>query len=127
MKKIVIHKPEIVPGYDDTCCRLSAVIESDHFSKALYYEVDKKYEDALCTERGDAYLLGLFNFAMCNEYDMEFEVPVSQRLYYQLMNKYIPLMAKNYPGYFHAIKVTAPLTNEPIQSGGGISFCYRRH
>lgn len=120
MKKIIIHKPEIKKGIDSVHCRLSAIIESDHFKKELYYEVENRYKEYLCYERGDAFMLSLLYFAMINGYDMEIKAPISEKLYYQLTKQYIPTMVKYIPKLFHRIEINAPLDSIPIKNAGAV-------
>ncbi len=120
MKKIIINKPEITSGYDENHKRLSAKIEGDNFVKDLYYEVEKEYEKYLCYERGDAFLIGLLYFAMINGYDMEIKVPISEKLYYQLTEQYIPTICKYAPEQFKKIKIVAKLDNKPIVNAGAV-------
>lgn len=120
MKKLIINAPQITTGIDSEHCRLSAKIESETFKKDLYYEVENEYRKYLCTERGDAFLIALLYFSMVNGYDMEIKVPVSEKLYYQITEQYIPTMAKYGEGYFNQIKITAPLDNKSIDNAGAV-------
>lgn len=120
MKKLTIGIPQIVEGIDSEHCRLSAAIECETFKKNLYYEVENKYRDYLCTERSDAFMVGLLYFAMVNGYDMEIKAPVSEKLYYQLTQQYIPTMAKYGTGFFHPIHITAQLDSKRIPNAGAV-------
>ena len=120
MKKIIINKPEILSGIDDEHCRLSAKIESDHFIKDLYFEIECKYKEYLCDERGDAFLLSLLNFSLINGYNMEFKVPISEKLYYQIVEQYIPTLTKYNPYVYNKIKISAKLDNKCINNAGAV-------
>ncbi len=120
MKKLIINKPEIIPGIDTDHCRMSALIESDHFSKDLYFEVENRYKEYLCAERGDAFMLSLLHFAMSNGYDMDIRVPVSEKLYYQITEQYIPTLVKYNPKRFNNIGIKAPISNKPIANAGAV-------
>lgn len=120
MKKIIINAPQITPGIDSEHCRLSTKIESDTFSKDLYYEVENEYREYLCAERGDAFMIALLYFSMVNGYDMDIKVPVSEKLYYQITEQYIPTMEKYGAGFFKHINITAPFDNKSIANIGGV-------
>ena len=78
----------------------------------LHFEVDKKYEDCLCTERSDAFVMALFWYAMVTGEDICFEVPMSERLHSGLTQRLIPALCKD--GHKH-IKLTGPVTSEKLE------------
>ncbi len=124
MSKIIIEKPKI-----ENC-------ESEVFGKAIrlvaeitmknpntnkieknecYFEFEKEYEKFICSERSDAFVMGLLTTAMENNMDIEFEMPISEKLYYQLTTYYIPMVSKYNADYpMHNIKLIGPLDNTPI-------------
>lgn len=65
----------------------------------MWYKVAKKYEDALCTERGDAFVVACLYFAMVIGEDIKCTVPVTERLMYQLKEYIIPVMCDEKRGY----------------------------
>ena len=58
-------------------------------TKECYFEFEPEYSKFLCDERSDAFVTGLLTTAMENNMDIEFEAPISEQLYYQLMTYYI--------------------------------------
>lgn len=124
MSKIIIGKPKI-----ENC-------ESDVFGKAIrlvseitmknpntnkieknecYFEFEKEYEKFICSERSDAFVMGLLTTAMENNMDIEFEAPISEKVYYQLSTYYIPMISKYNADYpMHNIKLIGPLDNVSI-------------
>ncbi len=111
-KKIKIGKPYIVETSDSEifgkAVKLCAKITMENpntknvETKECFFEFDQKYQKNICAERSDAFVIGLLSTAMENDMDIEFEMPLSERLYYQLTNYYIPMIAKynsNYPLY----------------------------
>lgn len=117
-KKITITKP-YVKEYDDKA-RLESIIKGTDFEKSFYFEVDIKYKKFLCYERSDAFLMGLMYFALVNEYDIVCEAPLSEKLYYQLTDAYIPTVVKNDPEMFNHITITAELDSKPIKNEGAV-------
>ena len=86
-------------------------------TKECYFEFDKKYKNYLCDVRSDAFVMGLLTTAMENDMDIEFESPLSERLYYQLTTYYIPMVAKNNSNYpMYNIKIIGPTDNTVISN-----------
>lgn len=54
----------------------------------IWLEVDKIYNDYLCTERWDAYVIGVLNYAMRNHMDITSEIPITGELLYNI-NRYL--------------------------------------
>ena len=75
--------------------------------KECFFEFDDKYEKYLVAERSDAFVAGLLVTALENNLDIEFENPISERLYYQLTTYFIPMISKynsKYPLYNISLK-----------------------
>ena len=83
----------------------------------LYFEVDKKYTDCLCTERSDAFVIALFWYAMVTGEDICFETPMSQRLYNGLTDTLIPALCAD--GH-RQIKLMGPVTSEKLECKGAV-------
>ena len=49
-------------------------------TRTVWFEVDREYEKYLCTERSDAYVIGLLSWAMRAGHDITCTVPVSEEL-----------------------------------------------
>lgn len=91
-------------------------------TKECYFDFDLKYEKYLTIERSDAFIMGLLTSAMENNADIEFEVPISEELYYTMTTQYIPLIAKfnsKYP--MHNISLIGPHSNSIIKNVGGVA------
>ena len=109
--------------------RLCSAVALGRKSWNLFFEVDKEYEDALCAERADAFLITLLPLAMmaAREYpDLEIcaESSVSRKLYHQLVNYYIPILSRNV-SYYRPVKIQAETDSAPLPCrhavGTGIS------
>lgn len=83
----------------------------------LTYETDKKYADLLCIERADAYVVAMLWYAIITGEDIEFEAPLSNRLYHGLTEKLIPAICRN---EYRQIKLIGPLTEEKLQNKGAV-------
>ncbi len=106
--KIVISKPyiqecesEIFGDAVRLCANITMLDPNTHIEKTkeCYFEFDENYKKYLCPERSDAFVMGLLSSAMELDMDIEFEAPISERLYYQLTTYYIPMVAKYNSSY----------------------------
>ena len=91
-------------------------------TKECYFEFEKRYKKYLCPERSDAFVMGLLSTAMENNMDIEFDAPISERLYYQLTNYYIPMISLNNKDYpLYNIKLIGPYDNTVIKNEGAVA------
>lgn len=74
--------------------RLTANVEVDGASKALWFEVDEKFAKYLCPERSDAYVLGLLRFANLYGHDICAETPMTDVIYDGIVNQFYPAFYK---------------------------------
>ena len=85
----------------------------------LYFDFEQRYEEYLCPERSDAFVMGLLSSAMETGCDIEFETPMTDRLFYQMNDDYLPMMAKyhaNFPLY--DIRLLGPAISAKLLIGG---------
>jgi hypothetical protein len=118
---IVIQNPKI-EEYRDRA-RLTANIDVDGTTRAVWFEVDPAYGEFLCFERSDAFVVGLLNWAMRNGHDIVCEAPVTEELLYQITEFLIPSLSKS-SNALKAIKIeatTAPSLSNARAVGTGIS------
>lgn len=86
-------------------------------TKECYFEFEKGYKKYLCPERSDAFVTGLLSSAMELDMDIEFEMPISERLYYQLINYYIPIVSKSNSYYpLYNINLFGPYNDTQIKN-----------
>lgn len=107
--KIIISKPYIKECDSNIfgkavrlCAKITMINPNSQKkeTKECFFEFEKKYREYLVDSRSDAFVMGLLTTAMENNNDIEFEAPISERLFYQLTNYYIPMVSKynmNYP------------------------------
>lgn len=129
--KIIISKPYIKKCDSDVfknAVRISANVKMINpnnnlmETKECYFEFEQKYEQYICVERSDAFVMGLLITAMENNMDIEFESPISERLYYQLVVYYIPMLSKyNYKYPLYNINLIGRFDGTPIKNIGAVA------
>lgn len=120
--EVLIEKPYIEEN--DKCTRVVANIKGLEKEYKIWYEVDNSYKEFLCTERVDAFIVGLLPLFMTysnneNPLVVKSETLMSEQLYYQLVSHYIPTLIKETDRYFN-IKINCPLTKEKLPSYGAV-------
>lgn len=110
---IIINQPYI-EKIEGGKVRLCSKIEGD-LNDVLYYEVEDKYEQYLCDDRADAFLVGLLHSAMFNGQDVVCRCGVSERLLFQLNTYYISTVSDNMPDMANIHVQAEPL---PELAGG---------
>ena len=118
---LLIKKPYIKRM--DRKSRIYCDIFVDDDCRSVWFEVDKQYEKYLCTERSDAYLIGLLNWAMREGHDIKCEVPVTEELLYNINNYLIPTLV-SYGESLKSIKIVsgiAPTIMQGTEVGTGLS------
>ena len=88
-------------------------------TRTVWFEVDREYEKYLCTERSDAYVIGLLSWAMRAGHDITCTAPVSEELLYALREYLIPSLVKYAPS-FRAVEINAPAAGTPLANAGAV-------
>lgn len=112
---ITIGNPYIKEMNDGTV-RLCSVVNYDGKNEEIWYGVDKEYGKYLCYERADAFLLAFLPYAMAFKHDIKIDGALSEKLYYQLKNHYIPSLAK-FTNYYHSIRIKCKTLDSTSYSG----------
>ena len=109
--------------------RVECTILIDNREEVLYYSTPVEWGKYLTFERADAFLLGVLQYAMKEGHDIEVKAPISERLYFNLVNQVIPLLSA---GFGHKqIKLTCNQldnsvlmaeTEKPFAVGTGCSL-----
>ena len=115
---IKIEKPQVVS--DLKYATLSAYISVDDKRDEVWFKVDKKFEDYLCHERSDAYVIAVLNYAMRNGHDIVCEAPISEDIYYNI-DKYLIDAICQYNKDFHRPRITAPVASDPLPCAGAVA------
>jgi hypothetical protein len=111
---MIIGQPEVVEDGNDTIIQTN--IEYAGKKERLWYSVHKKYSRYLTPERLDGFVVGLLPLAMELREDITAKGLMSEKLYYNLMNYYMPIYHLAIPA-FTAIKIfPGELTNNRIIS-----------
>lgn len=93
---MIIHPAELVAKGAQV--RIQSRFESIRGDDYLWYEVDKRYEQYLTTEKLDGFLVGLLLQAMKDGEDIRVMGAVSERLYFNLSTYYIKISRLLTPG-----------------------------
>ena len=64
-------------------------------TKEVFFSVPSEYSDYLLTERCDAFVVLLIRLAVSKGYNIRSEIPVSNDLYYNLSEQFLPPVVKN--------------------------------
>ena len=111
---IGINKPYLEKGENST--RLCCNVLLDDKEYLLWYEVDNKYAEYLCYEKADSFLIAVLPFAMAFNHDIKvIDVPISERIMWQLKSLYIPALAK-FSNYYKKIDIISAVSTEKYDS-----------
>lgn len=88
--------------------RLSSKIEIDGAAYPLWYEVEERYGDALCDSRSDAFVVGLFLYAINHRHDIEFETPMSDELKTSIEENFL-LAVCDHDKDVYCVKMSGPV------------------
>lgn len=116
-----IGQPQII-NTDDNHSRLSCDISVDGEIRNVWFEVEKEYEQYLCTERSDAFVIGLLSWAMRLNHDIECAAPITDDLLYNIRTYIIPSLTK-YGKTLHPIKIIADIAPALDNAGGVGTGC----
>lgn len=114
---IFIGQPHIISGNKSS--RIETTIKIDDKEDILWFQVDKEYEQFLCDDRIDAYVIAILNYAMRNGHDITSECPISETLHYNISNYLIGALCQYNPN-FHHTTILAPIISAPIKSHGAV-------
>lgn len=103
----------------DNCFNLITDVSDNGVAKELFFTVDIRYAEYLTTERSDAFVTALLYYAMFKGYDIQWKIPCTEQLIYQLATYYIPICAKEIP-FMHPISLIGETTSEVLQCKGGV-------
>lgn len=61
----------------------------------LWFSVNSEYEKFFCIDRSDAFVVAMLWYAMMTESDIQFQTPISEKLYFGITSLLIPAVCKN--------------------------------
>lgn len=91
MRKVLIESVEKVIATDGSGFRLSFNVKTTAGTTDLWFQVENEFAEYLTTDRADAAVVAILPMAMREGYDViESRLPISLKLYYNLVNHVIP-------------------------------------
>lgn len=114
---IKIGQPTLVSTPEEARLETSVIIDNNEFK--LWFSVAKEYEQYLCWERSDAYIIAVLNYAMRNGHDIECEAPLSEDLYYNI-DKYLVDAIVQYNPTFYRTRINAPISNQELPCANAV-------
>ena len=117
MSILKIGQPYIKKTGDKS--RLCSDVSWRERKRTLWYEVDNEFEDCLCHERIDGFLVALLPFAFLNSLDINSDGYLSERLLYQIKNILVPSLTKNISTY-HPIEIEAKTDGSILKSKNAV-------
>lgn len=104
--------------------RLNSDFDVDGIINTIWFEVESNYEEYLCYERSDAFVIAVLNYAMRNKHDIICDAPMSEQLFYQIDTFLIDSVYKGSKSLYRT-KLTTPIDNKMLACknavGTGIS------
>lgn len=114
---IRIEQPKLTT--DNETATLEVYINIDNKREKIWFQVEKKFEQYLCYERSDAFLIAVLNFAMRNKHDIVCEAPITEELYYNI-DKYLIDAIASYNPHFYRTKIIAPIATDSLPCAGAV-------
>ena len=99
--------------------RLCSDISWGDRNRTLWFEVEREYEECLCSERIDGFLVALLPFAMIRNLNIHSDGYVSERLLYQLTTILLPSLSANITE-FHSIDIDLKRDEKVLESKNGV-------
>ena len=103
------------------CCDITGLSKD---VLTIWYEVSKPYGDCLCTERSDAFVVGMLPYLLShssNEDRMQvsLQAPLSERIYYQLTHAMIPTLV-SMTDMYHTIDILCEVSGDRLPCAGAV-------
>ena len=117
MKVLEIRQPYIKRIGNKS--RLCSDISWGDRSRTLWFEVESEYEECLCTERIDSFLVALLPYAMIENLNIHSDGYVSEKLLYQLKTILLPSLSANI-AEFHSIDIDAKRDGTVLESKNAV-------
>jgi hypothetical protein len=117
MKVLEIRQPYIKRIGNKS--RLCSDISWGDRSRTLWFEVEREYEECLCTERIDSFVVALLPYAMIENLNIHSDGYVSEKLLYQLKTILLPSLSANI-AEFHSIDIDAKHDGTVLESKNAV-------
>ena len=115
---IHIKNPVIIKEGHKSRCNCEVIIDN-YESRTIWFEVDEKYENYLCDERSDAYVIGLLLWCIREGHDIYCDAPVTEELLFNIKKILLPALIKYSNGVFNSIEIFAK-TAPPLEGGNAV-------
>lgn len=111
-KKILVNSSntEIIQETIRVSYNITICAENSIKTDILYYDLDKKYEPFVCFEIADPVIVQVLPFAMRGGYDIISNLPITEKLYYQIKFQLIPQICICHKELYHPI-IDAPVNH----------------
>ena len=104
--------------------RLSSEVEVGLYRCNLWIEVENRFANGLCSDRVDAFVVGLLAYAFKYNHDITSEAPITDFLKEQLSKDFIDVVCQHQPDVYH-VKLLGPvvgsLYKDNVVRGMGLS------
>ena len=90
-----ISKPTLQESDDSV--RISVAMTRGERKDIIWYSVPRKWGDVLSTESSDGFLVALLHLAMISGESLEIDGAISEKLFHNLVNFFIPMITKVIP------------------------------
>ena len=90
-------------------------IEWQNDDSGLWFATPIEYKDYLCIDRSDAFIVAMLWYAMITGSDIEYVVPMSERMNFSIQEYLIPALCTQEKGY-RRIRLIGPTTDIPYKS-----------
>lgn len=117
--ELKISSPYIIKKNEDGKVRMYADMTIGNKTISPYFEVDEIYENILCDDRNDAFVVLALECAMRNNFQIVSEAPITDTLYYNL-NCYLTETLSKITENRHPINIHSDII-PPLIEGEGVA------
>lgn len=96
--------------------RVNCITYVNGKKEILYYEAEQEYKQYFCDDRIDGIVVMILYRAMRGNHNIHSDIPISEKLYFQLTEYLIPELSKRSNGKFHNISLICSTISTPYQT-----------
>ncbi|MBQ6426124.1 MAG: hypothetical protein IJJ92_04970 [Clostridia bacterium] len=107
MSRLIIHKPQLSDKNDRLILKYVITVKDDsgiEKSGDLWFSFASKYRPFICDEVCDGVVVMLLRCCIIGGHDIESELPMTDRLYYEIVHQFLPQIVLQNPGA-HQVKL----------------------
>jgi hypothetical protein len=105
---IKVGKPTLARIEDMTTLSVSVDNGYDGTLSDLTFTFESSYENGLAIDRADGLLVCMLHWLAAHNYDVTFDLPISERLYYQIIEFIIPALKRTTKVYWPSFATPPP-------------------